>query len=131
MHKLQKVINFSARIVGGIKKHEHITPTLNYLDCPRIETLVARRDVAKVWGLLRADGAPSSVRELLVPRSAVSTRDTRGSEDGDLHLQRCRLASSQKAFTYRAAVAWNGLPRAARDAPTYRAFKLAVRECIT
>ena len=117
--------------MGGIKKHEHITPTLNYLDWPRIETLVARRDVAKVWGLLRADGAPSSVRELLVPRSAVSSRGTRGSEDGDLHLQRCRLASSQKAFTYRAAVAWNGLPRAARDAPTYRAFKLAVRECIT
>ena len=109
MHKIQKIINFSARIVAGIKKNEHITPTLNSLGWPRIEALVARRDVTEVYKLLRTEGAPPNVRDLLVPRSAVSTRETRGSGGGDLHLRRCRLTSSQRAFSYRGAVAWNAL----------------------
>ena len=129
MHTIQKVINFSAGVVTGVKKHDHITPNLNSLDWPRIEALVARRDVTKVWKLLRTDGAPSNVRELLVPRSAVSARETRGSDGGDLHVQRCRLTSSQRAFSYRGAVAWNGFPRSVRSAQTLRVFKAAVRKC--
>ena len=84
----------------------HITPTLNSLAGPRIDALVARRDAIKVWKLLRVDGVASNVRELLVPRSAVSARETRGSEGGDLHLRRCQVTSSQesdKAFSYRGA----------------------------
>ena len=128
MHKIQKIINFSARVVTGVKKHEHITPTLNSLDWPRIESLVVRRDVAKVWRVQRTDGAPSNIRKLLVPRSAVSTRETRASDGGDLHVQRCRLTSSQRAFSYRGASAWNGLPQSVRNAPTLRTFKTAVRK---
>ena len=77
MHKIQKLINFSARIVTGIKKNEHVTPVLNSIDWPRIDALVARREVTKVWRLLRTDGVPPNVRELLVFRSSVSARDTR------------------------------------------------------
>ena len=130
MHKIQKIINFSARIVAGIKKNEHITRTLNSLGWPRIEALVARRDVTEVYKLLRTEGAPPNVRDLLVPRSAVSTRETRGSGGGDLHLRRCRLTSSQRAFSYRGAVAWNALSHSVRDAPTLRAFKAAISKDI-
>ena len=128
MHKIQKVINFSARIVAGVKKYEHITPTLNSLGWTRIDALVARRDATKVWKLLRTDDAPSSVRELLVPRSAVSSRETRGSDGGDLHLRRCRLASSQRAFSYRGAVAWNALPQSVRGSQTIRTCKSAMNK---
>ena len=77
---IQKLINFSARIVTGLKKNQHITPLLNSLDWPRIDALVARRDVTKVWRLLRTDSMPSNVCELLVPRSAVSVRETRSTD---------------------------------------------------
>ena len=120
MQKLQKLINFSARIVAGVKKHENITPTLNSLDWLRIDALVARRDAIKVWKLLRVDGVASNVRELLVLWSAVSARETRDSEGGDLHLRRRRLTSSQRAFSYRGAAAWNALPRSVRDAPRFQ-----------
>ena len=128
MYKIQKLINFSARIVTGFKKNQHITPALNSLDWPRIDALVARRDVTKVWRLLRTEGMPSNVRELLVPRSAVSVRETRSTDSGDLHLQRCRLSSTQKAFSYRASAAWNELPQSVRDVPTFRAFRAALRK---
>ena len=39
MYKIQKLINFSARIVTGFKKNQHITPALNSLDWPRIDAL--------------------------------------------------------------------------------------------
>ena len=127
MHKIQKLINFSARIVTGFKKNEHVTPALNSLDWPRIDALVARRDVIKVWRLLRTEGVPPNVHELLVFRSSVSVRETRGTDGGDLHLQRCRLSSTQRAFSYRASATWNALPQSVRDLQTLRTFKAAVR----
>ena len=127
MQKIQKLINFSARVVSGVKKYQHITPALNSLGWPRIDLLVARRDAVKLWKVLRTDGAPSAIRELLVPRSEVSARATRGSEGGDLHLQRCRLESSRRAFSYRGAATWNALPNSVRDSPTLNVFKAALR----
>ena len=122
-----KTYQLSARIVTGFNKNQHITPALNSLDWPRIDALVARRDVTKVWRLLRTEGMPSNVRELLVPRSAVFVRETRSTDSGDLHLQRCRLSSTQKTFSYRASAAWNALPQSVRDVQTFRAFRAALR----
>ena len=36
LHKIQKVINFAARLVTGCKKYNHITPALECLNWPRI-----------------------------------------------------------------------------------------------
>jgi len=126
LYKIQKLINFSARIVTGVKKHQHITPSLNSLSWSKIEVLVARRDLTKVWKVLRTEGIPAEIRALLTPRSAVSTRETRASVSGSLHLQRCNLSLGQKPFSYRAASAWNALTPSARAAPTISAFKTAV-----
>ena len=126
LYKIQKLINFSARIVTGVKKHQHITPALNSLAWPRIEALVARRDVIKVWKLLRSEGAPAEIRALLTHRTAASTREMRASDSGSLHLSRRNLSVGQKAFSYRAASTWNALPPSARAAPTLGAFKTAV-----
>ena len=44
LHKVQKVINFSARVIVGGRKFDHITPVLKSLAWPSIEKLVGRRD---------------------------------------------------------------------------------------
>ena len=121
-----KIINFSARIDTGVKKHEHITPALKSLSWSKIEALVAHRDVTKVYKALRMDGAPPDIRDLFIPRAAVSTRETRATERGCLHLRKCRLTSSKGAFSYRAAAAWNGLADSVRDTPSLRGFKAAI-----
>lgn len=69
--KLKK-INFAARIVTGIKKHEHITPALKSLNWSRIESLVVRRDVTKVYKMLMLGGALPKLSELFTPRQARS-----------------------------------------------------------
>ena len=128
LYKIQKIINFAARIVTGVKKHEHITPALKSLNWSRIESLVVRRDITKVYKTLIMDGAPLELRELFTPRAAVSVRETRAAEHGCLHLRRCRLTSSQRAFSYRAAVEWNRLTHPVRVTPTLRSFKAAISE---
>ena len=126
LYKIQKLINFAARIVTGIKRHKHITPALKSLNWSRIESLVVRRDVTKVYKALRIADAPPEIRELFTHRAAVSVRETRATENGCLHLRRCRLTSSQCTFSYRAAASWNRLDDAARDASTLRSFKAAI-----
>jgi len=126
LYKIQKLINFAARIVTGSKKHQHITPALNYLGWPRIETLVSQRDAIKVHKVLRVDGMPAELRAMFVTRSAVSDRRTRASEQGILHLPKCRLAATQNAFSYRAVVAWNSLSSSTRAVQTVGAFRSAL-----
>ena len=127
VNKIQKLINFAARIVTGVKKYEHITPVLKSLNWARIESLVVRRDVTKVYKALVLDCAPTEIRGLFTPRDAVSARETRATDRGSLHLHRCRLTSSQSAFSYRAAVEWNRLAHSVRATPTLRGFKTAIR----
>ena len=127
LNKIQKLINFAARIVTGVKKYEHITPVLKSLNWARIESLVVRRDVTKVYKALVLDCAPTEIRGLFTPRDAVSARETSATDRGSLHLHRCRLTSSQSAFSYRAAVEWNRLAHSVRATPTLRGFKTAIR----
>ena len=123
LDKIQKLINFSARIVTGVKKYEHISPSLASLNWPRIEQLVAQRDVIKIFTLLTDPTTPASSRALLVPREAVSTRPTRASESRSLQLPLRELTSSQRHFSFRAVAAWNALSREVRACDSMRAFK--------
>ena len=99
----------------GVKKYEHVTPALNSLNWSRIESLVVRRDITKVYKVLKTVVAPAELCSLFTPRSALSVRQTRAAEQGCLHLCRCRLALSQSTFSYRAAVEWNRLSHAVRE----------------
>ena len=128
LHKIQKLINFAARIVTGFRKHHHITPALNSLKWPRIEALVARRDLLKVFKALRCDDSPVAIRSLFTQRSDTSSRETRATERGDLQLPRCQLSATQRAFPCRAARAWNDLSPAVRELATVRSFRRTISD---
>ena len=126
LYKIQKVINFAARVTTGSKKHLHISPALDSLGWPRIETMVTRRDLMKVFKALKQEGVPVNIRALFTPRTAVSTRETRASDRGSLQLRKCRLSATQSVFSYRAAAAWNGLPPDISGVTTLGTFKSAI-----
>ena len=127
LQKIQKIINFAARLVTGLKKYHHVTPALRSLNWPRIETLVVRHDLAKVFCAIRDDDSPAAIREMFTRRSDVSARQTRASERGDLHVSKCNQSASQRVFSYRAALAWSALPPSIRNLPTVSAFKTALQ----
>ena len=102
LHKLQKVINFGARIVSGARIYEHISPTIESLGWHSVRDLVVHRDIIKVNRALTDASAPEAIRSLFIRRGAVSQRTTRATIAGKLEPPAFRLSMSRRAFSYRA-----------------------------
>ena len=128
LQRLQKVINFAARVVTGARRRDHITPALNSLRWSRIGELVEERDCLKVYRALHDTHAPIAVQDMFNRRCDVATRDTRLTRTEQVHLPRVRLAATQRHFMYRAGSAWNRLPSKILNASSLHTFKQAIRQ---
>ena len=98
LSRIQKVINFGARIVSGAQRRDHISPVVQSLGWHSIQELVVRRDCIGIYRALNDPCAPAAVRSLVTPRSAVSERLTRSVVTGALELPAYRLSLSRRAF---------------------------------
>ena len=112
LSRVQKMLNFGARIVTGTGIRDHITPALESLGWPSVRDLVAHRDCIGVFRALSDEQAPLAVRSLFHHRADVSQRVTRATAAGELELPALRLSLSRRVFSYRAASSWNRLPPA-------------------
>ena len=110
LSRVQRVLNFAARVVSGARRGDHASPLLRALGWHSVTNLVTRRDCEGIFRALHDSRAPVAIRSLCVPRSRVSERTTRSSVAGALELPDFRLSMSRRAFSYRAAAAWNSLP---------------------
>lgn len=122
--RVQKVLNFAARLVSGARRRDHVSPILRTLGWSDVVDMVRRHDCVKAYRALHDPRSPAALRSIFVTRADASDRHTRGTASGvgTLHLPRVRLASTQQHFGYRAAAAWNSLPATAVHAPNRRAF---------
>ena len=105
--RVQKVINFGARIVSGHDRRAHITPVLNELNWKCVDDYVRDSDLAVVRGLLMSESAPEILRNQLVLGSDQSVRSTRATERGQLRLPRVKTEFARRAFLFRASKHWN------------------------
>ena len=118
LNRLQKIINFAARIVSGTRKYDHISPTVKALGWHKIRDLVVYRDILSVFRALHNPIAPLAIRSLFAPRSAISHRVTRATTAGTLQLPPFRLSLTRRTFSYRAAMSWNCLPSTISGSPS-------------
>ena len=72
--RIQKTINFAARVVTGAGRTDRIGPTLQALGWERVERLVEMKDAVKMYKLLTKELGPPAIRSMFVARSAVSHR---------------------------------------------------------
>ena len=107
LHRVQKVVNFGARVVTGVRVSDHISPTVEALGWRGVRDLVTHRDNIGVSRALRDPRAPEAIRSLFTTRATTSQRTTRATLAGALELPPYRLSMSRRAFSYRAALAWN------------------------
>ena len=122
LSRVQKVLNFSARVVTGARRGDHVTPILEALGWHAVAELVTRRDCIGVYRALKDPRAPAAIRALFTPRADISARTTRASSAGALEMPALRLNMSRRAFSYRAAAAWNRLPQSVTAAQTRTSF---------
>ena len=124
--RVQKVLNFAARVITGKRKRDHISPAMRSLEWPTFQEMVTERDLINVHRAVHDGRAPAALRSLFVQRNRVSVRNTRAHERC-LQLPRCKLEATKRSFAYRAASGWNALPASALECPTRGAFKAQLR----
>ena len=75
--RVQKVINFGARIVSGLGRRDHVTPAHNELGWSTVDEMVREQDIAVMRRLLSPSCEAQALTEQLLHRSEVSVRQTR------------------------------------------------------
>ena len=93
-HRIQKAINFAARVVTGLARREHVTPALEALGWVRFEGMLGRRDEALIRRLLSPD-AQQALAQLVQRRSEVARRNTRGAYGDQLELPKINERTSE------------------------------------
>ena len=105
--RIQKILNFSARVISGRRKFDHISDVregLRWLSAP---DLVRYHTLTLAHKVMRWD-EPESLSRVLRPNSEVRDRRTR--QDGLLHVPRCVTTFGQRQFAVRAPAQYNALP---------------------
>ena len=105
--RIQKVINFGARVVSGLNRREHVTPVLNELGWESVDDMVRVSDLAVIRHLLTSNSVPEILRSKLVLRSDESSRRTRATDGGQLQLPRVNTEFARRGFLFRASKHWN------------------------
>ena len=108
LDRVQKTLNFAARVVTGVRRSDHISPTLEALGWRKVDEMVRLRDCAQVQRALHNE-CPAAISAMFTRRDKVSSRETRAAAAGMLELPMCRLTRTQRYFAFRAASAWNDL----------------------
>ena len=121
--RLQKCVNFGARVVTGLGYREHVTEALRELNWSRIEGMITEHDVCVIYQLVNDARASEVIRSRIARRSEVSARETRATVDGLLDVPRTRTEFARRSFFVRALRAWNELSCDVRRSPTYATFK--------
>ena len=102
--KLQKVINFAARVVSGRRKYDHISDCTASLGWLPAQKLVTYSDLCLLHEI-DMTGQPSSLSQYLQVNRDRTARDTRTANH--LSLPRVRNNHGKRAFIYRSVTMYN------------------------
>ena len=123
--KLQSVQNFAARIIGGLRKYDHVTPILKELQWIPVKKHLFYRDAVLAFKCMNGL-APNYLSSLFTTRDAVSRRTTRQSDQVNLPL--FTSVKGQNSFKYRIAKLWNELPPDIKLCGSISVFKFNLKK---
>ena len=124
MKRIQKVLNFAARVLSGRRRFDHISDVLNRLDWLTAEHLYLYRGLILLKRML-ATAEPESIAGDLVTRGDVHHRTTRNADH--LVTPAIRSESGRRRFKHSVVTAFNALPCETRNLTTNR-FKRELRQ---
>ena len=107
MRKIQKIINFSARVVSGRRKYDHISDVVDRLGWLNAKHLIMYHTACSLNKTIRT-GTPAYIAQTVgPPRNAVHDHATRRS--AELSLPRIRTEAGRRRLCYRGAALLNEL----------------------
>ena len=108
--RVQKVLNFGARLVAGLGRRDSVSAVLQELGWLSVEEQIRLRDTANIGRILAPNNPLPHLREHVISRSAVSARASRATAGGQLELPRVRTEFARRSFAFRAVQCWNQQP---------------------
>ena len=126
LHRVQKLINFSARIICRKKKYDHISHETHRLGFLTAQQLVAYHQLCLVRRVL-VTGCPRELRSLFT--SPDHEHGTRYADQ--LVTTRARTQAGERRISNVGARKYNNLPREVRGAVTMAGFKRALRSTLS
>ena len=126
--RLLKVVNFAARVITGLRKHDRISRARTDLH------LLTPRQMCDLQTVIMAhktimSGEPTELTELFQTFSEARTANRVTRQDDSFRPPSVRTAAGQRSFAYRAASLLNDMPAEVRQLPASR-FKRAARSVI-
>lgn len=127
LDRLQKIINFAARVIFGRRKFDHVSDLRDLLGWMSPKAMVDYRTLLAAQKLVRY-GEPEALAALFVSNSDTREKSTR--QDHLFSLPRSRLETGKRRFGHRAAALLNQIPadaigqRPSRFARTVKALLL-------
>ena len=123
--KLQKVQNYAARLICGVKIREHITPYLKQLHWLPVRSRLQYKLLLLVHKALNGL-APPYILELL--KLYVPARNLRSSSGNLLKLPSTKTVTyGERQFSYGATELWNNLPSSFRTMDSLPLFKKTLK----
>ena len=110
--RLQKVLNFGARVISGRRKFDHISDVLRDLEWLSAHNMYLYHALTLLKRTLDTH-QPESISVNLVQRRHVHQRTTR--QNDLLQVPMIRTESGRRRFSYAAATAFNRLPPTIRE----------------
>ena len=105
--RIQKLLNFCARVISGRRKFDHISDVLRDLKWLSAQNLHVYHSLMLLRRILTA-GQPEALYSQIVTRREVHMRETRQAQQ--LHTPPIRSESGRRRFMYSSARAFNALP---------------------
>ena len=120
--RLQKILNFAARIIFGRRKFDHVSDLRDQLGWMAPKTMADYHTLVTAQKAIQR-GEPEELATLFTLNSKTRERSTR--QDHLFHLPRPRLESGKRRFAYRAAALLNSLPAELAQLPPARFARAA------
>ena len=116
LSRIQKIINFAAKVIFGRKKFDHVSDLLGNLGWLSANQL-ARYHSLCLLHKVRLTGEPEILSNDLVQMHETRQRSTR--QDHHLRVPRSRSAMGQRRFSSRAPSEYNRLPPDVKRLPVH------------
>jgi len=107
LSRIQKIINYSAKVIFGRKKFDHVSDLLRRLGWLSAENLASYHTLRLIHKV-RLHGEPESLAHDLTTMAEIRDRTTR--QDHNLYVPRSRTEMGKRRFSSRAPHMYNSLP---------------------
>jgi len=117
-NRVQKIINFAAKMIFGRKKFNHASDLIEELGWLRADELASYHTLTTLHKI-RRQGVPEELADLFRTVGELREREVPRRGD-DIHVTRWRTEMGRRRFRVRAPLLHNALPPEIRELPVSR-----------